>query len=59
VGDVASPAHWEADVVLMDGSPAHLRPIMATDADGLVAFFARVSDQSKFYRYFAPYPILS
>jgi acyl-CoA synthetase (NDP forming)/RimJ/RimL family protein N-acetyltransferase len=59
VGDVAYPAHWEADVVLLDGSPAHLRPILATDADGLVAFYARVSEQSKYFRFFAPYPILS
>jgi acyl-CoA synthetase (NDP forming)/RimJ/RimL family protein N-acetyltransferase len=59
VGDVAYPAHWEADVVLLDGSPAHLRPILATDADGLVAFYARVSEQSKYYRFFAPYPTLS
>jgi acyl-CoA synthetase (NDP forming)/RimJ/RimL family protein N-acetyltransferase len=59
VGDVAYPAHWEADVVLLDGSPAHLRPILATDADGLVAFYARVSEQSKYFRFFAPYPTLS
>ncbi len=59
MGDVAYPAHWEADVVLLDGSPAHLRPILATDADGLVAFYARVSEQSKYYRFFAPYPTLS
>ena len=59
MGDVAYPAHWEADVVLLDGSPAHLRPILATDADALVAFYARVSDQSKYFRFFAPYPTLS
>lgn len=59
MGDVAYPAHWEADVVLLDGSPAHLRPILATDADGLIAFYARVSEQSKYYRFFAPYPTLS
>jgi acyl-CoA synthetase (NDP forming)/RimJ/RimL family protein N-acetyltransferase len=59
VGDVAYPAHWEADVVLLDGSPAHLRPILATDADGLVAFYARVSEQSKYFRFFVPYPTLS
>jgi acyl-CoA synthetase (NDP forming)/RimJ/RimL family protein N-acetyltransferase len=59
VGDVAYPAHWEADVVLLDGSPAHLRPILASDADGLVAFYARVSDQSKYFRFFTPYPTLS
>ena len=29
----AYPAHWEADVVLRDGSVAHLRPIRPEDAD--------------------------
>jgi len=53
------PAHWEADVVLSDGATAHLRPITPGDADRLVAFYARVSDESKYYRFFAPYPTLS
>ncbi|HEY9351552.1 MAG TPA: GNAT family N-acetyltransferase, partial [Acidothermales bacterium] len=55
----AYPAHWEADVVLSDGATAHLRPIQPTDADRLVAFYARVSDESKYFRFFAPYPTLS
>jgi len=46
-------------VVLRDGRAAHLRPITPEDADALVAFYARVSDQSKYYRFFAPYPTLS
>ncbi|MEV6105124.1 GNAT family N-acetyltransferase [Streptomyces sp. NPDC051940] len=53
------PAHWEADVVLRDGGTAQIRPITPEDADRLVAFFARVSDESKYYRFFAPYPKLS
>ncbi|HEX5997638.1 MAG TPA: bifunctional GNAT family N-acetyltransferase/acetate--CoA ligase family protein [Jiangellales bacterium] len=53
------PAHWEADVVLSDGATAHVRPIRPDDADRLVAFYARVSDESKYYRFFAPYPNLS
>jgi len=53
------PAEFEADVVLRDGSTAHLRPITAADAGLLVAFYARVSEQSKYYRFFAPYPELS
>src|SRR5690606_21215543 len=53
------PAHWEADVVLSDGATAHLRPITPGDADRLVAFYARVSDESKYYRFFAPYPTSS
>lgn len=53
------PAHWEADVVLSDGATAHVRPIRPDDADRLVDFYARVSDESKYYRFFAPYPTLS
>jgi acyl-CoA synthetase (NDP forming)/GNAT superfamily N-acetyltransferase len=57
--DLPYPAHWEADVVLRDGGTAHLRPIRPDDADRLVAFYARVSDESKYLRFFAPYPRLS
>jgi acyl-CoA synthetase (NDP forming)/GNAT superfamily N-acetyltransferase len=45
--------------LLTDGIPARLRPIMPSDADALVEFYARVSDRSKYYRFFAPYPVLS
>jgi acyl-CoA synthetase (NDP forming)/RimJ/RimL family protein N-acetyltransferase len=38
---------------------AHLRPIRPSDADRLVAFYDRVSPQSKYLRFFAPYPRLS
>jgi acyl-CoA synthetase (NDP forming)/GNAT superfamily N-acetyltransferase len=53
------PAHWEADVVLRDGGTARVRPITADDADRLVSFYEQVSDESKYYRFFAPYPRLS
>ncbi|WP_152629219.1 GNAT family N-acetyltransferase, partial [Streptacidiphilus jiangxiensis] len=53
------PAHWEADIVLRDGGTARIRPIVPDDADRLVAFYQLVSDQSKYYRFFAPYPRLS
>jgi len=53
------PAHWEADVVLRDGGTARVRPIAADDADRLVSFYEQVSDESKYYRFFAPYPRLS
>lgn len=53
------PAHWEADVVLRDGRTAHMRPILPEDAEGLVEFYAEVSDQSKYFRFFAPMPQLS
>ena len=53
------PEHWEADVLLRDGRTAHLRPILPTDAEGLVEFYEQVSEQSKYYRFFAPMPHLS
>src|SRR5919112_4916044 len=53
------PVEWEADVVLTDGGVAHLRPIKPTDAGMLVAFYDRVSPESKYLRFFAPYPKLS
>ncbi|MDQ0937733.1 bifunctional acetate--CoA ligase family protein/GNAT family N-acetyltransferase [Streptomyces turgidiscabies] len=53
------PAHWEADVVLRDGGTARVRPITADDADRLISFYEQVSDESKYYRFFAPYPRLS
>ncbi|MBO9520491.1 MAG: GNAT family N-acetyltransferase [Nocardioidaceae bacterium] len=36
-----------------------MRPITRADADALVAFYAEVSDQSKYFRFFAPMPTLS
>jgi acyl-CoA synthetase (NDP forming)/RimJ/RimL family protein N-acetyltransferase len=53
------PAHWEADVVLSDGATAHLRPIRPDDAERMVEFYGRVSDESKYFRFFVPYPTLS
>ena len=53
------PREYEADVVLRDGATAHIRPIVPADADLLRAFYDRVSDESKYYRFFAPYPRLS
>lgn len=53
------PLSWEADVVLADGATAHLRPITPNDAARLVDFYGRVSQRSKFHRFFVPYPVLS
>ena len=50
---------WEADVLLKDGRVAQLRPVRTEDADQFIAFYSRVSDQSKYFRFFAPYPTLS
>jgi RimJ/RimL family protein N-acetyltransferase len=53
------PREWEADVLLADGGVAHLRPIRPSDAGRLIAFYDRVSPESKYLRFFAPYPRLS
>lgn len=53
------PDHWEADVVLADGGTAHLRPVRPDDADILRAFYARVSAESIYYRFFSPHPKLT
>ena len=54
-----APAHWTADVLLRDGSTAHIRPITPADEELLIEFYARVSDTSKYYRFFSPMPVLS
>ena len=58
-GVPAAPRHWEADVLLRDGRTAHIRPIEPSDAELLVEFYDRVSDESKYYRFFSPMPKLS
>ncbi|WP_084734664.1 bifunctional GNAT family N-acetyltransferase/acetate--CoA ligase family protein [Actinophytocola xinjiangensis] len=50
------PRRWEADVVLSDGGTVHLRPIVPTDADALVAFHGRLSQRTRYLRYFGAYP---
>ncbi|MBZ5741191.1 bifunctional acetate--CoA ligase family protein/GNAT family N-acetyltransferase [Nocardioides mangrovi] len=54
-----APSHWEADVLLRDGRTAHIRPIRPEDREVFTEFYARVSDQSKYYRFFSPMPRLS
>lgn len=53
------PREWEADVLLTDGGVARMRPIRPDDAQILVEFYDRVSAESKYLRFFAPYPRLS
>ncbi|WP_156250490.1 GNAT family N-acetyltransferase [Pseudactinotalea terrae] len=53
------PAHWEADVVLRDGSTMHIRPIAPDDADALQSFHRAQSAQSTYFRFFAPMEQLS
>jgi acyl-CoA synthetase (NDP forming)/GNAT superfamily N-acetyltransferase len=50
------PEWWEADVVLSDGGTVHIRPIVPTDADALLAFHGRMSERTRYLRYFGAYP---
>jgi len=60
IGESAADiGRWDADVLLRDGHVAQIRPITPHDAQGLVDFYSRVSDRSKYYRFFAPYPKLT
>ncbi len=53
------PVEWEADVVLRDGSVAHVRPITPNDGDALRRFHNAQSDESIYLRFFAPLRELS
>ena len=55
----AYPSHWEADVVLRDGSIGHVRPIRPADAPLIQQFHDRQSKESIYLRFFAPLPHLS
>src|SRR3954462_9591577 len=54
-----APVEWEADVVLRDGTVAHVRPITPDDADGIRQFHSRQSPESIYLRFFAPLRELS
>src|SRR3954471_23386253 len=45
-----------ADVLLADGSAIHLRQIRPDDAGAIVEFHSRMSDRTRYLRYFSPYP---
>jgi len=53
------PAHFEADVVLSDGGPVHVRPIRPEDGPRLAAFHDRLSPETIYFRFFTPHPHLS
>lgn len=55
----AFPAHWLADVLASDGGVVHLRPITPEDADKLVTFHGKLSERTRYLRYFGPYPTMS
>jgi acyl-CoA synthetase (NDP forming)/RimJ/RimL family protein N-acetyltransferase len=56
---VGYPTRWEADVALRDGGTAHVRPIRPDDADLVADFHVRQSEESRYFRFFAPLPRLS
>ncbi|HEU4348792.1 MAG TPA: GNAT family N-acetyltransferase [Actinoplanes sp.] len=45
-----------ADVLLSDGSTAHLRQIRPDDAPAIVDLHSRLSERTRYLRYFSPYP---
>lgn len=53
------PVEWEADVVLANGRPMHIRPIRPSDRGALGAFHRSLSEQTVYFRFFAPKPELS
>ncbi|WP_371830103.1 bifunctional acetate--CoA ligase family protein/GNAT family N-acetyltransferase [Rhodococcoides kroppenstedtii] len=52
------PKHWSADVLASDGRVVHLRPIVPSDADAIVAFHGKLSERTRYLRYFGPYPTM-
>ncbi len=47
------PAHWQADVVLRDGRPVCLRPVIEADEPDLQRFHEQLSEQSLHTRFFS------
>jgi acyl-CoA synthetase (NDP forming)/GNAT superfamily N-acetyltransferase len=45
-----------ADVLLSDGSAVHLRQIRPDDAAAIVELHSRMSERTRYLRYFSPYP---
>ncbi len=52
------PAEWETDVILRDGTTAHVRPIRPEDAETLKDFHLRQSQESVYFRFFRYRPEL-
>ena len=59
VSDPGYPQAWEADVLLRDGHPIHLRPITPDDGDALRAFHACLSARTVYFRFFSAKPELT
>lgn len=52
------PPEWAADVLASDGGVVHIRPIVPDDADDVVEFHSRLSERTRYMRYFGPTPTL-
>jgi acetyl coenzyme A synthetase (ADP forming)-like protein len=48
------PSAWAIDAVLSDGGTIHVRPIRPDDAPAHRAFFAALSKESVYFRFFGP-----
>ena len=59
VSDPGYPQAWEADVLLRDGHPIHLRPITPGDGDALRAFHSGLSARTVYFRFFSAKPELT
>jgi acyl-CoA synthetase (NDP forming)/GNAT superfamily N-acetyltransferase len=59
VADPGYPQAWEADVLLRDGHPIHLRPITPGDGEALRAFHAGLSPRTVYFRFFSAKPELT
>ncbi|MDP2288775.1 MAG: GNAT family N-acetyltransferase [Actinomycetota bacterium] len=53
------PIEWEADVVLSNGRPVHLRPITPGDVERLQEFHQSLSPETIYFRFFTTKPSLS
>ena len=53
------PIEWEADVVLSNGRPVHLRPITPGDTERMQAFHKSLSPETIYFRYFTSKPFLT
>jgi RimJ/RimL family protein N-acetyltransferase len=53
------PASWAIDIVLADGRPAHLRPLVPDDAPLYLDLLDGLSPESRYYRFFTPKPKIS
>ena len=59
MASVGYPIEWEADVVLSNGRPVHLRPIIPSDAPLLQDFHQQLSAETIYLRFFTSKPELS